>query len=134
MDKPGILVAAKQNLIAEYEHPKKEKIKTSTAKKKSGTLIALTLPEVVVATEPVTVVIQHNFPAERGEQAITVTMKSGGDKLERKVVKAKGEGAVEVTFAVPASVSGKSVTFATFVGEDFTRTPQQIQSAPLKVK
>jgi N-sulfoglucosamine sulfohydrolase len=135
MDKPGILASAKQKLIAEYEHPKKkEKTKTPAAKKNPGTLIAFTLPEIVVADEPVTVAIQHNFPAELGEQAITVTMKSGGDRLDRKVMKAKGEGAVEVTFAVPANVSGKSVTFAAFVGEDFTRTPQQIQSAPMKVK
>ncbi|MFA6172905.1 MAG: sulfatase [Kiritimatiellales bacterium] len=137
MDNPEILAAAKQKLINEYEHPKKEKTKKNAAAKASGKsagLIAFIPPEVVVATEPVTVGIHHNFPAELGEQAITVTMKSGPERLDRKVVKAQTEGTVDVTFDVPASVSGKSVTFTAFVGEDFIRTPQQIQSAPLKVK
>jgi hypothetical protein len=143
MDKPEILAAAKQQLIDAYESPKqqaKEKapaVKKNAAAKaagKSAGLIAFIPPESVVATEPVTVGIHHNFPAELGEQAITVTMKSGPERLDRKVVNAQAEGTVEVTFAVPESVSGKSVTFTAFVGEDFIRTPQQIQSAPLKVK
>jgi hypothetical protein len=50
------------------------------------------------------------------------------------VVKAKGDGEVEVTFAVPAALSGKSVRFAAFVGDAFAGTPQYIQSAPLTVK
>ena len=40
----------------------------------------------------------------------------------------------QVTFAVPAEQSGKSITFAAFVGEDFAKTPQYIRSAPLPVK
>ena len=149
-DNAEILAAAKQKLIDEYDRPSigkgkgKGKGKKAAAsaratavKPKAGqNLIAFALPETVVATEPVTVGIQHHFSATLGKQAITVTLKAGADnaRLDRKVVSAKGEGVIEVTFAVPASASGKSIRFAAFVGEDFQQTPQQIQSAPLPVK
>ena len=37
------------------------------------------------------------------------------------MLKAKGDGDLEVTFAVPAEQSGKSVNFAAFVGENFAK-------------
>lgn len=88
-----------------------------------------------MATEPLTVTIEHHF-TDGAEHSITVTMIDAGTKarLERKVLKAKGDGDLEVTFAVPAEQSGKSVNFAAFVGENFAKAPQHIQSTPQPVK
>ncbi|MCX6898092.1 MAG: sulfatase [Verrucomicrobia bacterium] len=145
-DKPEFLAAAKQKLMEEYERPPKGKNKAKKAAAKAGKtssaaedekkLIAFILPKAIVATEPVTLRIAHHFADKNREQAITVTMLAGAGKarLERKVVKAKGDGEIEVTFSVPAEQSGKAIKFAAFVGEDFKKTPLHIQSAPLTVK
>jgi N-sulfoglucosamine sulfohydrolase len=147
-DKPEILGAAQQKLTDEYQRVPKDKGKgkakkaaakggKKAAKPEAGAkLIEFVPPEAMVATEPVTVRIQHHFAEKSGEQAITVTMRagSGNARLEREVLKAKGDGESEVTFAVPAELSGHSVRFAAFVGEDFAKTPQYIQSEPLPVK
>ena len=145
-DKPEILAAAKQKLREEYERPPKGKAKARKAAAKAArspakladgkNLIALDLPQAIVATEPVTVGVQHQFPEAAGEQAITVTMLAGADnqRLERKLVHAHGAGEIEVTFAVPAEQSGQSIKFAAFVGEDFAKTTQHICSEPLTVR
>lgn len=141
LDKPEILAAAKEKLITEYGRPEKKAktpaVKTTSSEntpEKAKNLISITSPETLIATEPVTIMISHHFPAEMGEQAITVTMKSDGARLERKILKASGEGTTETTFAVPAGMSGKSISFAAFVGENFTQTPQQVQTSSLPVK
>lgn len=149
LDKPEILVAAKQKLIDEYVRgPKKGKATakstppaakaTATPPTKGGKakLISLTLPENVAASQNVTLRIAHHFADAENEQAITVTLLRGAgkDRIERKVVKARGDGEASVTFAVPADIAGQNIKFAAFVGEDFKTTPQHIQSAPMKVK
>ncbi|MCY2993122.1 MAG: sulfatase-like hydrolase/transferase [Planctomycetota bacterium] len=70
------------------------------------------------------------------EQAITVTMLAAANnkRLDRKVIRARGAGEIEVTFTVPAEQSGRAIKFAAFVGEAFGQTPQYIRSAPLTVK
>lgn len=135
-DKPEILTAAKEKLIAEYERHGNRVPVTPSVKppKRSKNLLSITLPDTIVATEPATIMVHHHFPAELGEQTVTVTMKSEGERLDRKTLKASGEGTTETTFSVPANVSGKSVSFAAFVGENFAKTPQQIQTSPLPVK
>jgi hypothetical protein len=149
-DKPEILAAAKQQLAEEYADVSKKKGKgkakakataakgkTSAVAPKTGEkLIALTLPDTIKAGKPVTVTIQHHFPDALGDQALTVTIKDGPSnaRIERKVVKAKGEGVITVPFDVPINTAGKSVRFAVFVGEDFNQTPQQIQSQPQQVE
>ena len=144
-DQRALFTTAMQKLAAEYERqPKKGKGKKAAAKEAAATpaakpgaqpLLAFKLPEAIVATEPVTVFIKHNFAEKDGEQALTVTLLTANrQRIERKVVKAKGAGEVEVTFAVPAELSGKSVKFAAFVGETFAKTPLHIDSKPLPVK
>ncbi len=105
------------------------------AKKRAG-LIEFVLPETVSAGKPVILKIQHKLPADLGEQVLTVTLKGGpdGKRLDRKTVKARGAGAVEVTFDVPASVPGSVVSFAAFVGEDFQKSLQHLQSGSVSVK
>lgn len=99
-------------------------------------LIALALPETVFAGKAVTVKLEHNLPASLGPQVLTVTLKGGpdGQRLDRKTVKATGKGIAEVTFNVPASVPGNTVSFAAFVGEDFQTTPQRVQTAPIATR
>ena len=80
--------------------------------------------------------INHNLPAELGEQVLTVTIKGGSSaaRLARKTVKARGNGVAEVTFDVPANVAGGVVSFAAFVGEDYQKSLQHIQSDPQPAK
>ena len=94
------------------------------------------MPENVIASQNVPLRIAHHFADTENEQAITVTLLRGAgkDRIERKVVKAKGDGEASLSFAVPADVAGQNVKFAAFVGEDFKATPQHIQSATMKVK
>lgn len=148
LDKPEILAAAKQKLINEYVRGPKQGKAAAKGKKATATpakptakggkakLIELTLPENVIASQEVTLRIAHHFADANQEQAITITLLRGAgkDRIERKVVKAKGDGEAAVTFKVPADVTGQNVKFAAFVGEDFKSTPQHIQSAPVKVK
>jgi len=147
-DKPEVLAAARQKLIDEYQRPPRAKAKAKAkraAAKAASTppkvaagkdLIAFVLPQAVLATEPVTVGIRHQFPEDAGQQLITVTMLAAADnqRLDRKVVQAQGAGEIEVTFTVPAEQTGQSIKFAAFVGENFAGTPQHIRSAPLTVR
>jgi N-sulfoglucosamine sulfohydrolase len=93
-------------------------------------LITFTLPQSVTAGQPVTVKIEHNLPADLGEQVLTVTLKGGaeGKRLDRKTVKASGTGVAEVTFDVPSDVPGKTVSFAAFVGADYQKSLQHVQT------
>ena len=108
----------------------------ASAAKGAKDLIAFVLPETITAGRPVSVQIRYRLPADRGAQALTVTLKDGdsNSRLQRKVVQAEEDGVLAVTFDVPASQAGKSVRFAAFVGEDFPTSPQQIQSGPCPVK
>ena len=147
-DKPEVLAAARQKLMDEYQRPPRAKAKAKAkraAAKAASTppklaagknLIAFVLPQAVLATEPVTVGIRHQFPEDAGQQLITVTMLAAADnqRLDRKVVQAQGAGEIEVTFTVPAEQTGQSIKFAAFVGENFAGTPQHIRSAPLTVR
>ncbi len=154
-DRPEVLAAIKQQLIQEYVRPPKAKAATKGGKSKAGKkaksgattkakaiapkgasdLIALILPTTVTAGQPVTLQIRYHLPTDAGTQALTVTLKDGDNaRLQRKVVPAEEDGVLAVTFDVPASLAGKSVRFAAFVGEDFAQTPQQLQSTPLPVR
>jgi hypothetical protein len=106
------------------------------APKRQTGLITFALPESVAAGKSVTVKVNHNLPPELGEQVLTVTIKggSGATRLDRKTVKARGTGVVEVTFAVPASAAVGVASFAAFVGEDYQKSLQHIQSPGLPTR
>jgi N-sulfoglucosamine sulfohydrolase len=144
-DQRDIVTAAMQKLSEDYTRtPKKgrggkaatkEAAAAPVAKPGAQPLLTFRLPATIIATEPVTVHIAHHFAEKDGEQALTVTLLTANhQRIERKVIKAKGEGEAEVTFAVPAEQSGKSVKFAAFVGETFTKTPLHIESKTMPVK
>jgi len=105
---------------------------TKAAPRKAANLIAFALPGSITSGKPVTVRIKHELPGDLGEQVLTVTLKGGpdGKRLDRKTLKASGEGIAEITFDVPADVPGGVVSFAAFVGDDFQSSLQHIQSPP----
>ncbi|MCA9066112.1 MAG: sulfatase [Planctomycetaceae bacterium] len=100
--------------------------------RRQNRLIEFELPESPAAGETVTIRIRHTLKKAMGEQDITVTLKGGaaGKRLDRKVVKASGEGVVEVTFELPSEIPDDTISFAAFVGSDFQTSPQHIQSEP----
>ncbi len=124
---------------AELRRKKKGKSKKSRSKPGSSRrsdLISLQLPEFVAAGKPVTVRVRHKVDAGLGEQLVHVTLKAGPQfkRVDRKVVKVSGDGVIEVTFDVPAAVPGNIVRFAAFIGEDFTRNRQHLQTGPVPVR
>lgn len=96
--------------------------------------IAFELPGEIEAGKPVTVRIRHELPADLGEQVLTVTAKEGqgGERLDRTTVKARGAGVVEVSLKIPTGID-TSVSFAAFIGEDYTKTSRHITSKPVPV-
>ena len=120
---------------------KKKKAKLTAAaepapKKNNANLISLQLPESVAAGGTLTAKLPHTLPASLGEQQIQVTLKSGADgkRLDRQVATASGGGIAEVKFAVPKDLAGKTVTVAAFVGEEFTKCLQHLNSKPVPVR
>ena len=109
--------------------------RTAAGSDKRSDLIALELPERVVAGRPVTVKLRHKVDADLGEQLVHVTLKAGpeGKRVDRRVVKVSGEDVVEVTFDVPASVPGNTVRFAAFIGEDYASNLQYLQTAVIQI-
>ena len=102
----------------------------------SANLISLQMPESANRGGNLTVKIPHTLPAALGEQILQVTLKAGEDgrRVERKIVKVSGSGIAEVTFAVPQSLSGESVTVAAFVGEEFAANLQHLNSKPVLLR
>lgn len=142
-DRPEILAAARQKLIDEYERPTKAG-KTRPAKTKEapaepgarandGTL-ALEPPASLHSGQSATLKIRHRLPADQGRQTITITAKAGANRLERKTIEAAGDGIAEVAFAIPVEAEGQQVSFAAFLGTDFSKTPAHIQTKPLTVQ
>ncbi len=104
--------------------------------KKRMKLIALKLPEAILAGEVVTVAISHSLNKALGEQSVHVTLKQGpqGQRVDRKVVKVTGKGSVEVSFSIPKDVEGNTVSFAAFIGEDYATNLQHVQTGRIAVK
>lgn len=55
-------------------------------------------------------------------------------RVERKVIKVAGMDKAAVIFDIPVEVNGDTVSFAAFIGEDYSRNLQHIQTAPVKIK
>jgi len=104
--------------------------------KKRSRLIALDIPQTITAGQPVYVKVRHRLDTDLGTQLVHVTLKAGADskRVERKVVKVSGKGLAELTFAVPASTSGKVVRFAAFIGKDYASNLQHLQTPPVQVR
>ena len=115
---------------------KGKQAKGKAAPRKRSDLFKLELPESVKAGQSVTVKLRHHLPEALGEQMFHVTLKAGKNarRVDRKVVKATGEGVLEVTFNVPGDVPDNTVSFAAFVGEEYTKSLQYVQSDPVPAR
>lgn len=136
--------AAREALMKQLEGKqlnKKERVKANRAAKKSSeaakpdALITLEVPATITSGQKATVKVKHTFPADLGEKPVQVTLKDGkGTRLDRKEVKASGTGVIEVTFNIPADVSGGKVSFAGLVGTSIKDALQHLQTKPMPVK
>ncbi len=97
-------------------------------KRKTG-LIKWTLPKNITPGQPVKLTLAHKIPKRLKEQLLHVTLKNGsGKRIERKVLKASGTGEIEVQFDVPKDLQGNKVSFAAFIGADFSKNLQLLNS------
>jgi len=124
---------------ADERRAQKRKAKRRPSKARSNKrtdLIALELPQSIASGMPVTVKVRHKLEADLGEQLVHVTLKAGPEakRVDRKVVKVSGEGLIEVTFDVPATVPGNVIQFAAFIGEDYPSHKQHLHTAPIPVR
>jgi N-sulfoglucosamine sulfohydrolase len=137
--------AVREKLMQELEGKqvsKKDRVAAKQATKmqnkaaaKPAALIALEIPEFVIPGQKTTVKLTHHFPADLGEKLVQVTLKGGDNsRIERKEVKASGDGVIEVTFDIPATVPGGKVIFAALVGTGIQDALQHLQTKPVAVK
>ena len=98
-------------------------------------LLKWTLPKSVIPGKPVKLIITHKIPKRLGEQLLHVTLKDGlGKRIERKVLKTIGANELVVQFEVPKIVPGNKVSFAAFVGPDFSKNLRYLTSKLLPTK
>ncbi|MDG2212635.1 MAG: heparan N-sulfatase, partial [Verrucomicrobiota bacterium] len=103
-------------------------------KRKTG-LIKWTLPKNITPGQPVKLTLDHKIPKRLKEQLLHVTLKDGsGKRIERKVLKASGTGEIEVQFDVPKDLQGNKVSFAAFIGAEFSKNLQLLNSKSIDLK
>jgi len=106
----------------------------AAAPAKRADLIQLDIPSSVAPGGKATIKVAHHFSADLGEQPIQVTLKDAKNtRIERKTLKASGDGTLEVTFDIPASATG-GVIFAGLVGENIKTALQHVQTKPIPAK
>jgi len=140
-DDPAVREAYVLEKEKEADERRKQKRKgnkrgANAGSKKRSDLIALEIPESVAAGKPLSVELRHKVEAALGEQLVHVTLKAGpeGRRVDRKVVNVSGEGVIEVSFDVPATVPGNMVRIAAFIGKDYASNIQHLQTEPVPVR
>ena len=125
----GFVAAYVQNLEKESSARRGNK-----PKRKTG-LIKWTLPKNITPGQPVKLTLAHKIPKRLKEQLLHVTLKDGsGKRIERKVLKASGTGEIEVQFDVPKDLQGNKVSFAAFIGAEFSKNLQLLNSKSIDLK
>ena len=116
------------------ERRSKKRRANNTPKQRDG-LISIAPPRYAEAGAEITVAITHTLPREMGEQLIHVTLKDGaGKRIDRKVETRAGTGTLLVTFNVPATVKGSKLGFAAFIGPEFSRSLQHVNSKAVTLR
>jgi N-sulfoglucosamine sulfohydrolase len=108
----------------------------ATGRGRETELIKLVPPAAIAAGAKITVQVEHHLPADLGEQPIQITLKQGqaGQRVDRKVVTAKGDGTVTAEFDVPAAPADGVVSFAAFVGQDYQTSKQHVTTKTQRVQ
>jgi N-sulfoglucosamine sulfohydrolase len=97
--------------------------------------LQLQAPAKVTRGGTCTVHLHHRLPASLGPQKLHVTLKTAnGRRLERQVLTVQGDATLSVFFPLPADTSGKTVSFAAFLGEEFPKNLKHVQSKPVPVE
>jgi len=137
-DDPVFVAAEKAKLAAEYNNsnPPRKGADAAAAHEaappsSAPPSLAFELPAALVAGQPAFLKIRHKLP---GTQKITVTLKSGNQRIDRQTIDAVGAGTAEVRFTIPVGQSGQRITFNAFLGTDFQSTAEFITSQPQSVK
>ena len=124
----------------------KEKEATSRKKENSkGTpkpvnakqkVFKVTLPTPILAGSNVEYVVNYDIPASLGAQGITITLKQGkaGDRVAREVAMIRGKGKLVVEFKIPDAPVDASVSFATWVGPEYSKNIQFYHTDAIPVK
>ena len=96
----------------------------------------MTVPKSASRGKALTISVGHKLPADLGEQLVHVTIKEVGSKqrIDRKVLKIKAAGTLDVTFDVPADTKSDTIVFAAFVGKDYPNCLNHVVSKPVPVK
>lgn len=133
---PATMAAYMEKVEAEAAARKAARRGGKRNAQKQANLIRIRVPEKIVPGEMLSVKVPHQLPEDLGEQLVHVTFKAGPEqkRVDRKVVKASGKGVLEVEFDVPAEVPGGVIGFAAFVGEEFSKNLQHIQTKPVPVE
>lgn len=98
------------------------------------TALAMKTSKAVERGQKVTVTVDYSIPEKHGEQPIQVTIKSGQRRIDRKMLKAKGAGSLDVTFTVPTDKTVTTVQFAAFIGRDYETCLRHVVTKAIPVK
>ena len=114
---------------------RKQKRTQARAGRQPTGLLTVTPPQAAVRGRTVKIEVRHTLTPAHGEQLLHVTAKTPGNRrIERKVLKVKGAGAVEVSFAIPDDDAIAQVVFAAFVGKDYPSCLQHVVTKPVPVR
>ena len=119
----------------EKESAARRNNKPKNKPKKKTDLIQWTLPENISYGQRVTLIISYNIPKKLSEQLLHVTIKNEqGKRIDRKVLKLSGSGEIEVDFDITKTLQGERVSFAAFIGSDYSKNLQHLNSNPINLK
>lgn len=114
---------------------KKAAVATKQAPGGHQDLISLNLPASATAGQPFVIRVEHHLTTAHTDQLLQVTIKQGSlqTRLERRVVTISGEGVAEIHFDLPAAITDNQISIAAFVGEEFQKNLQHVQSQSIAV-
>ncbi len=120
----------------EMEAMARKRTATNAPAAKKQKVFTVTLPEPTTAAARVKFVIEFDLPPAKGVQSITMTLKQGkrGERVERKMATIKGKGKLVAEFDMPTNPVDNRISFAAWVGPEFSKNLQYYHSDPILVK
>ena len=114
---------------------KKNNARSKTPPQKTK-IFTITLPKPVTAATKVKYVVNYDLPKALGTQGITITLKQGknAEQVDRKKAEIQGRGQLVVEFDIPSNPKDGRVSFATWVGSEFSKNIQYYHTDAIPVK
>lgn len=98
-------------------------------------LFQLRLPLDASTGEEFVVAVRYRIPVELGEQKLHVTLKNEqGNRIERIVKSAEGNGELKVVFQIPQDLKGRSLNVSTFIGEEYSTNLLHKTEGPVPIR